>query len=109
MWVCVPLGPIPRALHPPPGSGLEENAFFSHPRAVQTSSQLCSPSSQTAGSQAGADKGAGAAEPLMQLISERGTEVIYFPAAPHHPKEAAPYSQTSSLRGAEHKADKNRS
>lgn len=62
----------------PQAVGLEENAFLSHLGAWQASAQLRGPSSQTAGPPAGADKSAGEAEPLMQLISERGMEVKFF-------------------------------
>lgn len=70
--------------------GLGENAFLSHPGVGERCACLSPvprPSIPTAGPPAGAHKGARAAEPLLQLILERGLEVMwgFFP-----PEEAVP-------------------
>lgn len=61
--------------------GLGENVFLSPSGGrgvVHVSAQLLGPSISTAGLPAGAHKGARAAEPLLQLILERGLEVMGF-------------------------------
>lgn len=69
----------PGALRPRQTVGLGENAFLSHPGVggrCACLSPVPRPSIPTAGLPAGAHKGARAAEPLLQLILEKGLEVM---------------------------------
>lgn len=86
--------------------GLGENVFLSPSGGggvVHVSAQLLGPSISTAGLPAGAHKGARAAEPLLQLILERGLEVMGF----FSPLEKL-FPEAKYLSSGEYKADKNR-